>query len=79
MRILDHGTNGSLNAVTIFLTRSEAEELQDSLNTLLQDQSDHHEHVNSLDFKKELIVSLYDSQSIDTFDDRSRRLIEKDE
>ena len=75
MRILDDESDKALNRITLFLTSAEAAELRDSVKLLLADDSHHHEHVSSADFKKELTLTVYDSQSLESFDDRSKRLI----
>ena len=78
MRILDEEGDKALNRVTLYLTRSEALELRDSIEALLNELSRHHEHIPDADFSKELTVCIYDPNSITTFDDRSRRLITLD-
>lgn len=74
MRILDQSDDKSLSRVTLYLLTSEAEELRDSLNSLLE-RSSHHEHTPSADYTKEVTVTLYDVNNLESFDDRSRRLI----
>ena len=44
MRILDEDTDRSIQTIVLYLTKSEAEELLDSLNLLLEDSSPRHEH-----------------------------------
>ncbi len=78
MRILDQESDASLNQITLYLTVSEAQELKDSLEMLLTSSAAHHEHVSSSDFKKELTLTIYDSQSIGSYDDRSQQIIRED-
>jgi hypothetical protein len=78
MRILDQESDKSLNRITLYLTLSEASELRDSLISLLAERGKHHEHIPSSDFQKELTVSIYETQSIEAFDERSKRLLMND-
>jgi hypothetical protein len=48
-----------LDKVTLFLTKSEALELQQDLHRLLENQKEHHAHVSSDDYKKEITVCIY--------------------
>ena len=78
MRILDDDTDRSIQTIILYLTKSEAEELRDSLNLLLEDSSPRHEHVSSEDHRRELTVCIYDSNSLESFDERSRKLIQSE-
>jgi hypothetical protein len=79
MRILDQATNRSLSSVTVYLTMSEAGELRDRLKAMVADPIKHqHEHVVSSDGSKEVIVCVYDAGNLAQFDERSRKLIERD-
>lgn len=78
MRILDEVSDKALNRVTLYLTLSEARELRDAIESLLATPENHHQHISSADFKKEITVTIYDSQPIESFDERSRRLIRND-
>jgi RHS repeat-associated protein len=78
MRILDEEADRALNRVTIYLTRDEARELRDSVDSLLQRGRDDHEHVSALDQSKELTVCLYNPANVAAFSERSRRLILED-
>src|SRR5262245_61840533 len=78
MRILDEDHDKALNRITLFLTLSEARELSDKLHGLLKGSENHHEHIPSDDFKKELTVTVYENHPLDSFDERSQRLISDD-
>ena len=78
MRILDAATDRSCDRITCFLTRSEASELRDALDALLTGPAEHHQHVPSEDFKKEITVCVYSLGDLTVFDHRSRLLIEED-
>jgi hypothetical protein len=58
MRIDDTANDRELSHVGLGLTESEARELRDTLDTLLGDSSDRHEHVSSPDAQHELTVWL---------------------
>lgn len=75
MRMLDEDRDSSLNRVTLYLTRSEASELRDSLDALMKDRRERHEHVPSEDYNKELTVCIYDAGDLKSFNERSKRLI----
>ena len=78
MRILDQDNDRSINAVTLYLTKSEAAELRDSLEQILADPVGRHEHTSSYDYAKEVTVCIYDPDQLAQFDERSKRLILKD-
>ena len=78
MRILDNESDRKLNRITIYLTVLEAQEMRDSLASLLSNKATQHEHVSNEDFQKEVTITIYDSHSIESYDQRSRRLIEHD-
>lgn len=79
MRILDQDTDRSCNRIVMFLTRSEANELRDSLEALIAAaEMNRHEHVTSSDQRKEITVCLYGETSLEGFDERSRTLLQFD-
>lgn len=78
MRILDEEADRAISMVTLFLTKSEASELRDSLKALLERNGVGHEHVDSEDFQKEITVAVYDDDDVTQFDQRSQRLIRED-
>jgi len=78
MRILDEGEDRSLNRITLYLTMSEASEMRDTLEALLADPVERHEHISSSDYLKELTVCIYDPNSLGKFDERSKKLILED-
>ena len=77
MRILDRDSDRALSHVTLYLSKAEAAELRDSIGAVLKDPTKH-EHVPGDGHKKEIAVCVYDSAELKSFDERSRRLIEKD-
>jgi GGDEF domain-containing protein len=78
MRILDEERDVSLNRATIYLTMSEASELRDSLDALIKDHVERHEHVPSDDYRKELTICIYDVDNLKFFNERSKQLIIQD-
>jgi hypothetical protein len=78
MRILDQDNDRPVNAVTLYLTKSEASELRDSLEDILADPVGRHEHTSSNDYAKEITVCIYDLDHLASFDERSKRLILED-
>ncbi len=78
MRLLDQETDNKLNQVTIFLTKSEAKEMIDSLQELISNPGENHQHVSSEDFQKEITICIYDQNSLNGFSDRAKMLILED-
>jgi hypothetical protein len=79
MRILDDESNQKLDNVSIFLTQEEAKQLEGYLRKLLENPKLHHSHLSSSDYKKEITVCLYDEKNLNSFDQRSIKLIKEDE
>lgn len=75
MHILDQTSDKSLKNVTLYLTHSEALELRDSLNDLLQNRLNNHAHISNESFKKEITVCIYDKDNLKGFNERSINLI----
>jgi len=76
MRILDNKNDKGINSVTLYLKLSEATELLDDLQRLIQNNSnDDHAHINDDDFNHEVTVVLYDESNLKGFNERSKRLI----
>jgi hypothetical protein len=78
MRILDDVTSTALRSVTVYLTVAEAHELRDKVASVLSSREVHHEHIPSDDFQKEITIAIYEDRPIQSFDQRSRRLILED-
>ena len=79
MRLLDGDSDKSIDEVFIYLTKLEAKELVDSLESLLTDQLGSHNHISSSDHKKEITVCIYDEKFIEGFSERSKKLIIEDQ
>ena len=78
MRILNDDTDEKLDRLTLYLTRSEAEELKGSLEDLLKHPDHNHSHTPSEDYQKEVTVCIYDIQKLSEFDERSKKIILQD-
>jgi hypothetical protein len=80
MRLLDEDNDKSINRVSIYLTKSEANELYCDLKRIMETPINNHAHVPSEDYKKEITVCIYSEEAVDEgFNERSKRLIKKDE
>lgn len=75
MRILDEITDKPLKNVLLYLTFTEALELRDSLNELLNKPLNNHSHIPSETFDKEITVCIYEMSNLNDFDERSKDLI----
>lgn len=77
MRILDIESDKPINQIAIYLTFSELKELNDSIVSLLENNF-HHAHISGEDYQKEITICNYEANSIESFDERSKRLIADD-
>lgn len=78
MRILNEDNDNPLNAIILYLTKSEALQLRDFLEQILADPIGRHEHISSDDYSKEVTICIYDTDHLDQFNERSRQLILED-
>lgn len=79
MRILINDTDKKADNITLCLTKSEAEELIDTLESILKSPKGNHGHVPDYAGNKELAVCVYDSKDLDSsLHDRIKKLIEED-
>ena len=79
MRILDNANVRPIKQITLYLTMDEAKSLYNQLDKLISKPKIHHIHVEDESFEREITVAIYTDSNISEFDERSRRLIEKDE
>jgi len=81
MRISDDATDKKLDKVTLFLTESEALQLEDYLKQFLKKPKDkgYHFHLSSEDYQKEITVCIYNPKNISTLHHRAQKLILEDE
>lgn len=76
MRILDESHDISVERATVLLTRSEAQELLDSLQSILTGSEGMHAHVPSEDYQKEITIAIYEPGHADGFNPRCQKLIQ---
>ena len=80
MRILDLKESKRLEKIIIYLTDEEAMDLKSSLEQMLEEKKMQHVHINGTDYTKEITVTIYDpsDKKLDSFDERSKKLILED-
>jgi hypothetical protein len=79
MRILDGDHDRPLGQITLYLTVEEARSLQGQLGDLISKPQLHHVHIEDDTFTKEATIAIYEPSNLSRFDERSRKLIEKDQ
>jgi hypothetical protein len=81
VRILDLQTEKSLKKIVLYLTLSEANEMNDDLQSLIKKfgKPMQHEHVNDENYEHEVTLVLYDENNLEGFDKISIKLIKKQE
>ena len=80
MRILDETSGKSINNLVLLFKKTEAIQLIGYLEALVSDETNNeHYHLNNDDYSKEITIALYDTNTINNFSDRYKRLIIKDE
>lgn len=78
MLILDEISDQHLEKVILYLTYSEAIELRDSLNEIIENPSNNHAHVFDEKMQKEITMCIYDIKNLKGFNKRSVDLILND-
>lgn len=76
MRIYDSSNNKTIDDVVLYLTPDEAKELHNDLGRIMEKPRGNHVHVSSNDYQHELTVCVYRKEDIDTFDEKSRKILE---
>lgn len=79
MRILDYGNDRPLKQVALFLTMDEAKSLYEQLGDLISKPKLHHVHIEDDSFTREITIAIYTPSNLSPFDERTRKLIERDE
>ena len=80
MRIIDLEDDKAIKNVMLLLTIEEASELRNDLEGILhQDILNDHAHVNDAAYEHEITVAIYQFDKIEQFNERTKRLILKDE
>ncbi|MEO2073788.1 MAG: hypothetical protein ABGX20_00005 [Bacillus sp. (in: firmicutes)] len=80
MRIFDEDNKIPIKNVSIFLTRSEAAEMVDSLNDILENfqHNADHAHINDNDYKREITICVYEDNDLRGFNEEAKKLINED-
>ena len=76
MHIYDSHSDKTLEEVILYLTSEEAYELYDGLARIMKQPRGNHVHVNNDDYQRELTVCIYRKEDIETFDEKSRQMLE---
>ena len=81
MRIYNLDENKKVNKVILYLTPDEAQEMNDSLDLLINNKKHQHEHIPDREnyFKREITICIYSKDNLSAFDERSQKLILNDE
>ncbi len=79
MRILSEINDQPIKRVTLYLTTDEAVSMLKQLEDLITKPKRHHIHVEDKNFEREITIAIYTEMNLSTFDERSRKLIEKNE
>ncbi|MCH1430188.1 MAG: hypothetical protein L7U87_05430, partial [Chlamydiales bacterium] len=71
MRILDDDSDRKLDTISIFLTKTEAEQMIGYLSDLIEDLEGStfppHSHFSSEDYQKEITLSVYNPEGLKGF------------
>lgn len=75
MRIYSPDQDRSLDEIVLYLTKKEAEEMKNSLESIIDRPSNNHAHIDDYDFQKELTICIYDIDNLKDFNTRSKEII----
>jgi hypothetical protein len=80
MRILDVDNEKSLKNIILYLTLSEAKEMNNDLSNLIKNVGKpmQHEHINDEEYEHEVTLTIYDENDLAGFDEISRKVIRED-
>jgi hypothetical protein len=79
MRILDEDNDIAIKNVMIILTIEEAAEMRDDLEEmLLKRDFSSHTHINDILYEHQLTVAIYKEEEKDSFNERTKKLVEMD-
>lgn len=79
MRIFDEDKK-SINNISIYLTKSEALEVVNSLKYILENfqHNADHDHINDIEYKREITLCVYDENDLSGFNEETKKLIQED-
>lgn len=76
MRILDADNNKAINNLNLYLTMEEAKEMLGDLENLINNYGkNEHTHINDAEYEREIRLVLYNMNNLNSFDERSKKLI----
>jgi hypothetical protein len=78
VRIYDAKAKKQLGQITLYLTPDEAAELADTARGLAKDPAQHHGHVSSADYSREVTIAVYTPDNLSQFDAESRNILADD-
>lgn len=80
MRIYNLDSEKKVNKVILYLTPDEALEMKFALDKIInQNEKYHHKHIIDEEYKREITICVYKADNMDSFDERSKKLILSDE
>lgn len=77
MRIYDFDNDRTIDNVVLYLTPAEARELYNGLARVIETPRRVHVHISSNDYQRELTLCVYRKEDIETFDEKSRQILEE--
>ena len=75
MRMLNLDGSAPLSNITVYLTPAEATQMIGYLEQLVENQEDHHFHLNDDEYQREITLTVYQPGYLDEYDQRSKKLI----
>ena len=76
MRILNQTDDAPLDNICVYLTRAEAQAMVGYLEQLIAEPEEGHCHLNDDGYEREITLAVYDVDSLDQYDERSKTLIQ---
>jgi hypothetical protein len=67
-----------MNEILLLLSTTEAIELKNTIEQLLESDDMHHAHISNDNYQKEITVSILDKNPVETYHADIRDIIEKD-
>lgn len=77
MRIYDFDNDRTIDNVVLYLTPAETRELYNGLARVIETPRRVHVHISSNDYQRELTLCVYRKEDIETFDEKSRQILEE--
>ncbi|WP_058487096.1 hypothetical protein [Defluviitalea phaphyphila] len=78
MRILDQEADKVIKNILLLLTPSEASELKDDLERILSENKEgEHSHICDINYEHEVTIAIYEDETINSFNNRIKKLLKK--